>query len=240
MASYTPSTMSEHEITAEPPVPGHPNENGVIPLRERYGLILGLILAAYVVTGVEQTPLVVLLNSLIWGVVLLAALWSPGLPAVLRRIGLGATLVLFVSAITLGWLDSAAAEGWRALVLAVAQMAALLAILNRVLRHQTVRLQTVMGGVAAYALLAFVMAAVYFGVDQLTASDFLGGVTSQGDYTYFSFVVMTTVGFGDITPVSDVAKRLVVIEAFVGQVFIVTFVARLVSLWGQPLRVRRE
>jgi hypothetical protein len=97
-----------------------------------------------------------------------------------------------------------------------------------------------MGGVAAYALLAFVMAAVYFGVDQLTASDFLSGVTSQGDYTYFSFVVMTTVGFGDITPVSDLAKRLVVIEAFVGQVFIVTFVARLVSLWGQPLRVRRE
>ena len=54
-----------------------------------YGLILALILVAYVVTGIEQTPLVVLLNSVIWGVVLLAALWSPGLPKALRRIGLG-------------------------------------------------------------------------------------------------------------------------------------------------------
>jgi hypothetical protein len=232
--------MSDRSASDETVAATPPEETDVIPLRERYGLILGLILAAYVVTGVEQTPLVVLLNSLIWGVVLLAALWSPGLPAVLRRIGLGATLILFISAITLGWLDSETADGWRALVLAVAQMAALLAILDRVLRHRTVRLQTVMGGVAAYALLAFVMSAVYFGVDQLTASDFLSGVNSHGDYTYFSFVVMTTVGFGDITPISDLAKRLVVIEAFVGQVFIVTFVARLVSLWGQPLRVRRD
>jgi hypothetical protein len=232
--------MSDRSASHETPAPARPEESDFIPLRERYGLILALILAAYVVTGIEPTPLVVLLNSMIWGVVLLAALWSPGLPKALRRIGLGATLILFVSAVTLGWLDSETAGGWRALVLAVAQMAALLAILSRVLRHRTVRLQTVMGGIAAYALLAFVMSAVYFGVDLLTASDFLSGVNSHGDYTYFSFVVMTTVGFGDITPVSDLAKRLVVIEAFVGQVFIVTFVARLVSLWGQPLRAHRE
>ncbi|HEU4895213.1 MAG TPA: potassium channel family protein [Acidimicrobiia bacterium] len=232
--------MSDRPNSDETAAPVHPEESDFVPLRERYGLILALILAAYVVTGVDQTPLVALLNSLIWAVVLLAALWSPGLPSTLRRVGLGATLILFVSAITLGWFDSETAEGWRALVLATAQLAALLAILSRVLRHRTVRLQTVMGGVAAYALLAFVMAAVYFGFDRLTASEFLSGITNQGDYTYFSFVVMTTVGFGDITPVSDLAKRLVVIEAFVGQVFIVTFVARLVSLWGQPLRVGRE
>jgi hypothetical protein len=232
--------MSDQPFSDEMPAPPLEEEFDFIPLRERYGLILALILVAYVVTGIEQTPLVALVNAVIWGVVLLAALWSPGLPKGLRRVGLGATLILFVSAVTLGWVDSEMAEGWRALVLAVAQAAAMLAILSRVLRHRTVRLQTVMGGIAAYALLAFVMAAVYFGVDQLTASDFLKGVTSDGDYTYFSFVVMTTVGFGDITPVSDLAKRLVAIEAFVGQVFIVTFVARLVSLWGQPLRARRE
>jgi hypothetical protein len=232
--------MSDRSASHEPPATAHPEESDFIPLRERYGLILALIFAAYVVTGIEETLLIALINSVIWGVVLLAALWSPGLPATLRRVGLGATLILFLSAVTLGWFDSATAEGWRALVLAVAQMAALLAILSRVLRHRTVRLQTVMGGVAAYALLAFVMAAVYFGADQLTDSEFLRGVTSHGDYVYFSFVVMTTVGFGDITPVNDLAKRLVVIEAFVGQVFIVTFVARLVSLWGQPLRAPRE
>jgi voltage-gated potassium channel Kch len=57
-----------------------------------------------------------------------------------------------------------------------------------------------------------------------------------GDYTYFSFVTLTTVGYGDITAASDIAKRLVVVEAFIGQVFLITLVARLVSLWGKRLR----
>jgi voltage-gated potassium channel Kch len=43
------------------------------------------------------------------------------------------------------------------------------------------------------------------------------------------------VGYGDITPATDLAKRLAVIEMFVGQVFLITLVARLVSLWGKPL-----
>jgi voltage-gated potassium channel Kch len=50
-------------------------------------------------------------------------------------------------------------------------------------------------------------------------------------------VTLTTVGYGDITAAGDLAKRLVVVEAFVGQVFLITLVARLVALWGQPLKL---
>jgi voltage-gated potassium channel Kch len=59
-------------------------------------------------------------------------------------------------------------------------------------------------------------------------------VVAEGDYTYFSFVTLTTVGYGDVTAASDLAKRLVVVEAFVGQVFLIVLVARLVALWGSP------
>ena len=97
-------------------------------------------------------------------------------------------------------------------------------------------LQTVMGGVAAYALFAFAMASVYHGLDLLSDGRFLDGAASAGDYTYFSFVTLTTLGYGDITPATEIAKRLAVVEAFVGQVFVITLVARLVSLWGKPLR----
>jgi voltage-gated potassium channel Kch len=97
-----------------------------------------------------------------------------------------------------------------------------------------VTLQTVMGGVAAYALIAFMMAAVFQGADLLTADAFLNGVVAQGDYIYFSFITLTTVGYGDITAASVIAKRLAVVEAFAGQVFLITLVARLVSLWGAP------
>jgi len=53
---------------------------------------------------------------------------------------------------------------------------------------------------------------------------------------YFSVVTLTTVGYGDITPATELAKRLVVVGAFVGQVFLITFVARLVSLWTGRFR----
>jgi voltage-gated potassium channel Kch len=80
------------------------------------------------------------------------------------------------------------------------------------------------------------MASVYGGIDLLTDTTFLNNVVTEDDYLYFPFVTLTTVGYGDITAASDLAKRLVVAEAFVGQVFIITLVARLVSLWGTPLR----
>jgi voltage-gated potassium channel Kch len=91
-----------------------------------------------------------------------------------------------------------------------------------------------MGGIAAYALIAFVMAAVYRAIELVTGDTFLNGVGVSGDYLYFSFVTLTTVGYGDITPATDLAKRLAVIEMFVGQVFLITLVARLVSLWKTP------
>lgn len=197
--------------------------------------MLALILVGYLLAGL-QTNLATAINSLIWIVLLLTALTAPDLPDRLRRLGLGATMVILATSISLGFIDSDIAAGWRLLFLAFAQLAAMLAILNQITRHRSVTLQTVMGGVAAYALIGFVMAAVFHGSNLLFDETFLNGVVGVGDYTYFSFITLTTVGYGDVTPASDLAKRLVVIEAFVGQVFIITLVARLVSLWGAPAR----
>ncbi|HEY6635231.1 MAG TPA: potassium channel family protein [Acidimicrobiia bacterium] len=207
-----------------------------IAFQERYGLVLGLILVGYLLSGSGGSPLSVVFNSMVWATLLLATLWAPGLPAWLRRVGLAATAVALLTVFTSIFFDSDVASGSRHLVLAVAQSSALVAILFRISRHNVVTLQTVMGGVAAFALIAFVMAAVYHGLDLLIEGPFLNGLTSPGDYTYFSFVTLTTVGYGDLTAATDLAKRLVVVEAFVGQVFLITLVARLVSLWAPRIR----
>ena len=47
---------------------------------------------------------------------------------------------------------------------------------------------------------------------------------------YFSFVTLTTLGLGDILPMSPIARLLVILEAIVGQLFPVILIARLVSL----------
>ncbi len=232
-------------MTAEHPGPEKPllaeveEMSAGIPIRERYGFILLILLVAYFLSGFEEGPVLKFVLSLLWLAILLATLWSPGIPRRLRGVGLAATTLVFLTSLSLGLVSNDAAESWRLLMLSIAQLAAMLAILARILRHETVTFQTVMGGVSAYALIAFVMTSVYHGLDLMSSQTFLNGLVGPGDYSYFSFVTLTTVGYGDITAASDLAKRLVVIEAFVGQVFIITLVARLVALWGRPLRDRR-
>ena len=212
--------------------------SGGIRLRERYGLVLLLILGAYLITGFDPSPLIQVVTVVLWLTLLLVTLWSPGVPRPVRMIGLVAIGVIAVVGIALAALDGDRPDGWASILLGIAQVAAILAILARIIQHDQVTLQTVMGGIAAYALIAFAMAAFYNGADLLTDQTFLNGVVDRGDYTYFSFVTLTTVGYGDITAASDLAKRMAVIEAFVGQVFIIVFVARLVSLWGMPRRLQ--
>ena len=211
-------------------------ESAGVPIRERYGLMLLLILGGYILSGVGTSRFVLSLDSILWATLLLAALWSPGVPKRLRRVGLLATLVVLLTTLSLGLVASEPAAGWRLLLVAVAQVSAMLAILNRIARHEHVTFQTVMGGVASYALIAFVMAAVFHSLALLTGTNSLNGVSAAGDYIYFSFVTLTTLGYGDITPATEIAKRLAAVEAFVGQVFLITLVARLVSLWGRRVR----
>ena len=60
------------------------------------------------------------------------------------------------------------------------------------------------------------------------------------DWMYFSFVTLTTVGYGDITPVATSARSLAMLEALTGQLYPAIIIARLVSLQtaghGAPLR----
>jgi hypothetical protein len=57
------------------------------------------------------------------------------------------------------------------------------------------------------------------------------GTHSQSEYLYFSFVALTTLGFGDLSPSVGLPQALTALEALFGQVFLVTLVARLVTLW---------
>ena len=53
---------------------------------------------------------------------------------------------------------------------------------------------------------------------------------TQIEFTYYSFVTLTTLGYGDITPLSSRVKVLSMLEAVVGQIYLVVLVARLVGL----------
>jgi hypothetical protein len=113
--------------------------------------------------------------------------------------------------------------------------------LSRVLNHRRVTHETVLGALCTYVLLGLLFAFCFLAADALQAGPFFAqeGPHQQSEYVYFSFVTLTTLGFGDLSPAVGLPQALVALEALLGQVFLVTLVARLVTLWGRE-RARDE
>jgi hypothetical protein len=125
--------------------------------------------------------------------------------------------------------------GVLALWLAVVLAATIAVIVRRVLSHRVVTMQTVLGGLSAYLLIGFLFTALYSAIAKVGSADFFadGQPANSSTLQYFSFVTMTTTGYGDFTPAGSAPRSLAVLEAVLGQIFLVTLVARLVGLFGQ-------
>lgn len=105
-------------------------------------------------------------------------------------------------------------------------------VLRQVLRSGRITLHRVRGAVAAFLLLGLAWAAAYELVWLVDPAAFrLGeGRDPRLELNYYSFVTLTTVGYGDITPLIPAARSLAIAEALVGQLFPAVLIARLVSM----------
>ena len=108
-------------------------------------------------------------------------------------------------------------------------------VVNRILRHTEVKLPTILGAVCAYLLIGMFFGFVYGLIDRIDSGPFFDGraVVDQFDYLYFSYASLTTAGFGDFVARGDLGRGLSVLEAVLGQIFLVPLVARLVGIFGQ-------
>jgi Ion channel len=122
-------------------------------------------------------------------------------------------------------------------------------LLVRVLRDGRININRIMGSVGVFLLIGVVFAngfrlvalfadgAFAIGGTPAPASDFMPRVL------YFSFVTLTSLGYGDITPVHPFARSLVTMEALTGQLFLAILVARLVAMeieWRHEQRDKRD
>lgn len=89
---------------------------------------------------------------------------------------------------------------------------------------------TIKGGICVYILLGLAWMALYRFVYELNPNSFSVQFGQAWEFMYFSYTTLTTVGYGDITPVSSFAMMLTNLEGMAGQIFLAIFVARLVGL----------
>ena len=98
---------------------------------------------------------------------------------------------------------------------------------------------TIRAAVCVFLLMGLLWAMLYAAIGRLEPLAFstssgvppgMGNAAGSSTAIYFSFVTLTTLGYGDITPVTAAARTAAVLEALTGQVYLVVLVARLVGL----------
>ncbi len=201
----------------------------------RYVLLLGFLLADILVVGLAgaskwatftYTPLTAV-------TLLLALRTSEAKPRTMRVALAAAILAVVVSVVALITHDSKLNDYVYFMLFALLLLSPL--AIGRVIltsRHVTPRL--LMGAICVYLMIGLLFTFLYLGVNGVHPDFFKQGVeTEPSIYLYFSFITMTTVGYGDFSPASAVPRVLVVLEALLGQIFLVTAVARLVSLYSR-------
>jgi hypothetical protein len=108
-----------------------------------------------------------------------------------------------------------------------------ISILIRIAHHRVITPRTLFGVLCVYLLIGISFSFLYQSMDHFSPASFAQLTDSDRvAFSYFSFITMTTVGYGDITPTSDSARMLAVSEAVMGQIFLVVIVARVVSMLG--------
>jgi hypothetical protein len=154
----------------------------------------------------------------------------------LAAVGLGASITI---ALTQAGVDARRYLSVTSLLLTLLAMGA---IIRRVRLHAEISLLTVLGAVCFYVLLGLTFAFAYECVGEFGSRPFFTAheAGTRSDYTYFSFVTMATVGYGDLTAQGGIGRALAVTEGLLGQIYLVTTVAALVGNLGRTSRPQQE
>jgi hypothetical protein len=145
-------------------------------------------------------------------------------------------LILVGPAFALGWINKFLEYPWLQFVADFLTVLFLvlvaMLILTHVLRDEKVSNEKIFGALSVYLLLGVIGAILFIMVDLLVPGSFRfgQGAPRGAEMVYYSFVTLTTLGYGDIVPVSPSARALATLEALTGQLYLTVLVARLVAL----------
>ena len=194
-------------------------------------LILLLVIYPYVVAGPAGPVALKVLSSII----LITGVYAVSY----RRRQIVIAVLLGIPAFVFGWLH--VITGVPALDKAESVFTLLfyaftaLIVLSRVLTTRRIATDTIYGAVSVYLLMGLTWATAYDLVEGITPGSFSAGpgeVLTFPAFIYYSFVTLATLGYGDITPITDQARSLAVLETVSGTLYIAVLIARLVAAAG--------
>jgi hypothetical protein len=197
-----------------------------------YGVVLALIVVVFVFTSVASNSdwadsTLVLLQ----GATLVTALYTSGVARADSTVSLTLVALSAASAVALlvfGGDGFAALVGILSGLLTVATIAT---VALGVVDQGEANVQAVTGAVCVYVLIGILFVFLYGVLATLGSGDFFAQGTdgTRSLRLYFSFVTLATLGYGDYTAAGELGRTLAIVEALVGQLYLVTVIAVLVS-----------
>ncbi len=197
----------------------------------RFGVVLALLLVMFVWLMTASTskwsrPIEVALT----GGTLLAALFASDVSLRVRRVATVVAAVAFAGSLSLVAFGRPG-DGATALLNAGLVALAPIAIARSVFRRRIIDIRTVLAALCIYVLFGMLWAYIYTAIGAVGSSAFFVQTTrpTSADFLYFSFMTQLTVGYGDFTAAGNLGRACAVLEALLGQIYMVTIVALLVS-----------
>jgi hypothetical protein len=163
------------------------------------------------------------------------SVWAARAEHALARAASAAALLLallsVVLLIVLGEVPRAEASIVNGLLIAFAPAVIANGVLRDVRAEGEVTLPTLTGVLAIYLLLGMLFSYFLGAAAELESGAFFTNAPdpTRSDLLYFSYVTLSTVGYGDLSPLTDVGRMLAVAEALIGQIYLVTVVALIVA-----------
>ncbi len=199
---------------------------------------LFLIIFAMFIAPFIESVAAKLLSSLVFSLLMVTGVFSISHHPVARLLA----GVVACTGIALRWLTHIAPSPeiliWNSIVTLVFMVMLTMVIITKVFSDSgTVTRQRILGAIAAYLMFGITWSVLYGLLDQIIPGAFshsanraLDSAGHQASIAYFSFVTLTTVGYGDITPTHEISRMFMIMEALTGQLYPATLLARLVSL----------
>jgi Ion channel len=202
-------------------------------------LLIALVVLLVSAPFVEELEGGHFILSLLFSLVLIAAVFA----VANRKRSLVIALVLAIPAIIARWINQLRPDLVHPTVFLVCALVLLAFVIGHllyfVLHAPVVNVEVLCASIAAYLMLGLTWTVAYWLVDQLTPGGAFSFNTTRGAHSmngftgfYFSFITLSTVGYGDITPVSQAARWLAAMEAMTGLLYVAVLIARLVSLYS--------